>query len=235
MPADRRRVEQHLRAHQARDARRLRIPLVPADQHADRRVARLPHAEAARLACLFAVVVEMAVAGREVVLLVEQRIVRDVHLAVDAEEAPVGVDDRRRVAVDAGRLPLEDRHDDDDRQLTRERLHRVRRRTGNRLGQVEAVALLRLAEVERVEQLLQADDLRAAPGRVPHEPLGAPDDCSAASRIRVVLDDPDREHLLDCPSQNWTGRSVVAASGSGLEKLSSVVVDQLIHTTKSLC
>ena len=175
MPSDRRRIEQHLRAHQARDARGFRIPLVPADQHADRRVARLPHAEAARLAWLFAVVIEVAVAGREVVLLVEQRIVGDVHLPVDAEEAPVRVDDRRRVPIDAGGLPLEDRHDEDDRQLTRELLHRIRGRSGNRLCQVEAVALLRLAEVERVEQLLQADDLRAAPGRVPHEPLGAPE------------------------------------------------------------
>ncbi len=47
MPADRGRIEEHLRAEQARDARGLRIPLVPADQHADRRVARLPDLEAA--------------------------------------------------------------------------------------------------------------------------------------------------------------------------------------------
>ena len=34
---------------------------------------------------------------------------------------------------------------------------------GDRLGQIEALALLRLAEVRRVEELLQADDLRARP------------------------------------------------------------------------
>src|SRR5687767_5389158 len=35
MPADRRRIEEDLRAHEARDPRGLRVPLVPADQHAD--------------------------------------------------------------------------------------------------------------------------------------------------------------------------------------------------------
>ena len=174
------------------------IPLVPADQHADRRVARLPHAEAAGFAGLFAVIVEMPVARGEVVLLVEQRVVRDVHLPVDAEQAAIGVDDRRRVPVDAGGLPLEDRHDDDDRQLARQRLHRVGRRPGNRFGEIEAIALLRLAEVERVEQLLQADNLRASSGRVPHEPLGAPK-VALRIRVRMILDDPDREHLwIDC-------------------------------------
>ena len=127
----------------------------------------------------------------------EQRIVGDVHLPVDAKQAAIGVDDGRRVPVEAGGLPLENRHDDHDRQLAGELLHRVRRRPGNRFGEIEAVALLRLAEVERVEQLLQADDLRAASGRVPHEPLGAPE-VALRIRIRMILDDPDGEHLTLC-------------------------------------
>ena len=49
-------------------------------------------------------------------------------------------------------------------ELLRELLHRVGRRPGNRLGEIEALALLRLAEVRRVEQLLEADDLRALVG-----------------------------------------------------------------------
>ena len=51
VPADRRRKKEHLRAHERRDARRLGIPLVPADQHADRRDLRLEHAKAATAAC----------------------------------------------------------------------------------------------------------------------------------------------------------------------------------------
>ena len=90
MPADGRRIEEHLRAEEARDARRFRVPLIPADEHADRGVARLPHLEA-----------RVPVARREVVLLVEQRVVRDVHLAIHAEQAAVGVDDGGRIAIDA--------------------------------------------------------------------------------------------------------------------------------------
>src|SRR5690349_24865453 len=76
MPADRGRVEEHLRAEQRRDPRRFRIPLVPADQYADRGVAGLPDLEAVRFAGSLAVIVEVAVSGGEVVLLVEERIVR---------------------------------------------------------------------------------------------------------------------------------------------------------------
>src|SRR5436305_1654480 len=50
MPADRRRVEQDLRAHQTGDARRFGITLIPADEDADGRVARLPDPEAGLVA-----------------------------------------------------------------------------------------------------------------------------------------------------------------------------------------
>src|ERR1700704_2885077 len=98
MPSDRGGVEEYLRAEQRGDACRLRIPLVPADQYADRCVARPPGLEAVRLAGLLAVIVEVPVSGREVVLLIEQRVVRDVHLPVDAEECSVRVDDSGGVA-----------------------------------------------------------------------------------------------------------------------------------------
>ena len=72
-----------------------RIPLVPADEHADRRVAGPPRLEA-------------GVAGGKVELLVEERIVRDVHLPVNAEELAVGVNDRSGVVVEAGGALLEE-------------------------------------------------------------------------------------------------------------------------------
>ena len=108
------------------------------------------------------------------------------------EHAAVGVDDDGGVPVDAGRLPLEQRHDQHDGQLAREARHRVRRRAGNRLGEIEAIALLRLAEVRRVEQLLEADDLRTAAGRLAHQPLGARDVGRGVGR-RVILDEADGE------------------------------------------
>jgi hypothetical protein len=138
------------------------------------------------------VIVEVAVAGREVVLLVEQRIVRNVHLAIDAEQRPVGIDDRSRVPIDPRRLPLEHGNDDDDGELAREALHRLRARARNRLRQIEAIALLRLAEVERVIELLEADDLRAARRRLADQTLGAAD-VLADVRAGMVLNDSDRE------------------------------------------
>src|SRR5690606_11686339 len=58
-------------------------------------------------------------------------------------------------------LTLEDRHDDDDLQLFRQSQHPIRGRPGDRLRQVEPVGVRRLAEVGRVEELLETDDLRA--------------------------------------------------------------------------
>ena len=74
VPADGRRVEDQLGAGEGRQARRLREPLVPADQHADAPGAGVeaPEPEIAR---------------REVVLLVVAGVVGDVHLAVDARPA----------------------------------------------------------------------------------------------------------------------------------------------------
>src|SRR5678810_1217465 len=75
------------------------------DRHADVREARLPHAKAAGLLRNspnpIVAIVDRRVARCEVVLLVEQRNIRDVHLAIDTEHRSVGVDDRRRVAIDA--------------------------------------------------------------------------------------------------------------------------------------
>src|SRR4030065_2539964 len=50
VPPERRRVEQHLGPEKGRDTRGFRVPLVPADENADRGVPGLPHFEAAGLA-----------------------------------------------------------------------------------------------------------------------------------------------------------------------------------------
>src|SRR5450759_2489616 len=75
MPANGRGIKQDVGAKQRRYARGLRIPLVPANQHADGGVAGLPHHEAARLAGRSATAGRLhgirRLAGREVVLLLE--------------------------------------------------------------------------------------------------------------------------------------------------------------------
>ena len=74
MPADGRGIKQNVRAAQAGKPRAFRIPLVPADQHADAAVARVEIGKA-------------QIARREIEFLVVERIVGDVHLAVDARAA----------------------------------------------------------------------------------------------------------------------------------------------------
>ena len=69
MPADTGRIKNHLSTPERGDPRSLRIPLVPANLHAD---ASVPGVE----------IWEAEIAGSEVKLFVIQRIVRDVHLAV---------------------------------------------------------------------------------------------------------------------------------------------------------
>ena len=80
------------------------IPLVPADQHADAAVARVEIGEA-------------QIARREIELLVVERIVGDVHLAVDAQQRAVGVEHGGRVVIQPGGAALEERRDDDHVEL----------------------------------------------------------------------------------------------------------------------
>ncbi len=96
MPADGRGIKQNVRATQAREARAFRIPLIPADQHADAAVARVE-------------IGKSEIAGREIKFFVIERVVGDVHLAINAQQRAVGIEHRRRVVVEAGGAALEER------------------------------------------------------------------------------------------------------------------------------
>ena len=76
MPADGGGIEEDLGALQRGEARAFGIPLVPADERADAAVRRVDG-------------LESEIAGREVELLVVERIVGDVHLAIDADDGAV--------------------------------------------------------------------------------------------------------------------------------------------------
>src|SRR4051794_18884474 len=76
MPADRGGIKDQLRTAQRGQARSFRIPLIPANAHSDVSLLRRPGFES-------------EIAGREVKLLVERRVIRDVHLAIFAEELAV--------------------------------------------------------------------------------------------------------------------------------------------------
>src|SRR5262249_28735232 len=88
VPADGGGVEEDFCTLQCRQSGGLGEPLVPADEDADVGVGGFPDAEA-------------GVAGGEVEFFVIERVVGDVHLAIDAQDRPVGVDDGRGVVVQA--------------------------------------------------------------------------------------------------------------------------------------
>ncbi len=151
MPADGGRVEKNLRTLHRGEARGFGIPLIPADQHTDLAITRLPR-------------FETKVAGREIEFLVEQRIIRNVHLAIDAEQRTVGINDRSGVVINAGRALLKQRGDDG-------RLCASSRACGGRrcwdresFRPVQNFCGLALAEILRTKKFLRADDLRAGLG-----------------------------------------------------------------------
>ena len=111
---------------------------------------------------------EAEVAGGEVELFVVERVVGDVHLAVDAAERTIGVEDGGGVVVDAQSALFEERCNQDDAVLPGGGGEFLSGRAGDGLGQVEQGVVFALAEVLGLEKLGQADDLRAFGGRVGH-------------------------------------------------------------------
>ena len=82
-------------------------------------------------------------------------------LAVLAEVAAVGVDDRGGIVIDAGHLAFVDRHDHHHLVLLGELLHQLDRGPRDRLGDVAPLRVLAGAEVGAVEDFLQAEELDA--------------------------------------------------------------------------
>ena len=153
LPADRRRIEEDVRTEQRRRACGLGEPLIPADEHAESSRRRFMHLEA-------------EIPGREVELLVVERIVRDVHLAIAPGELAGFVEDDGGVVVEAGRAALEERDDERDPEICGLLRERLGRRARNRLRPVEAPRVFALAEIVGPEELGQADDFGALPRRV---------------------------------------------------------------------
>src|SRR5438270_12744775 len=106
MPADRGGIEDDLGPGESSQPRALGIPLVPADERA--------HASEVRVEGL-----EAEIAGSEIKLFVIERIVGDVHLAIQPEDLSVGIDHHGGVVIDAARALLKERGDDRDLRLLR--------------------------------------------------------------------------------------------------------------------
>ena len=148
MPTDRRRVEQNLRPLKRCETRRLGIPLVPANTHADPTESRVPSTKT-------------QIAGSEVKFFVKKRVVRNVHLPVFAEKRSVRINDRRRVVIKARRPTLEKRGDEHNATFLGNGLHRLGGWPGDGLGEFEVFVILDLAKIHRGEKLLETHDVRA--------------------------------------------------------------------------
>src|ERR1700723_110653 len=151
MPADARGIENYLRTTKRHRPRALRVPLIPADLHAD-------------AAAVYVERRKTEVTRGEVKLLVVQRVVRDVHLAISAQERSVGVNHRAGVVVQARGAALEQGSDDCDFGLARNGREHVGRGPGKRFGKIKKVGVFCAAEILAVKQLVHADDLCASLG-----------------------------------------------------------------------
>src|SRR5262245_51917536 len=104
---------------------------------------------------------EPQVARSEIELFIIERVVRNVHLAVDARQMAVGVNHHGGVVVNARRAAFKQRTDDDDAARGRQSAERLRAWPRNRFGKIEVRMILALAEIARAEQLLGRNHVRA--------------------------------------------------------------------------
>src|SRR5712691_4605189 len=107
MPADSGWIKNDFRAAQRGQSRRFRVPLVPANADADFPARSVPS-------------LKSKIARRKIKLLVIERVVRDVHLAIFADKFSIRVDDSGGVVIDTGPAFLKQGRDDDDAKLARE-------------------------------------------------------------------------------------------------------------------
>lgn len=156
LPTDRRGVENHVRSRHSGQTCSLWIPLIPAHQRRNPTELRIEGAET-------------RIARREVKLLVEQRIFRDMHFPVQTGLRSIGIDHHRRVVIQPWRTLLEHGSHHHNPQLFGYPGKFFGGRPRDGLGQVKQLMLLALAaEILRAKQFLQAHNLRTFRGSFPH-------------------------------------------------------------------
>src|SRR5262249_32315178 len=146
--------KENVRSLQRRQAGALRIPLIPADQHTDAAEMGIERPET-------------EVARGEVILLEIEGIVGDVHLAVEAAQTAIRVEDDRAVVIHPGGAPLEQRRHHHRAGLPRYLRKALGRRARNRFRQVKEPGILRLTEITSAKELLQTNDLSSGVGGLP--------------------------------------------------------------------
>src|SRR5437660_4634242 len=107
--------------------------------------------------------------------LFRSRVVRDVHLAILAEQFSIGIEDDGCIVINTGAAFLEKRCDNHDVELACELTESSCRSSGNFLGQRKICVIFGLTKILRPEKFRQANDLRALFRCVANESNGAPE------------------------------------------------------------
>ena len=121
VPADGGGIEEDFSSLQRRQSRGFGVPLVPADQHADLRVGGAPGAKT-------------GVTRSEIEFFVIERIVRDMHFAIDTGDGAIGFDDGGSVVIEAGGAFFEEGGDDDNFVFAGDFGKQIGARSGDRFG-----------------------------------------------------------------------------------------------------
>src|SRR5579883_115224 len=151
MPADGCGIEEHVCALKSGNACAFRVPLVPADERADFAYRCIERFKA-------------EIAGSEVELFVIERIVGDVHLAVQAADASIFLQNDRGIVVQSRRAALKEGSNNDNFLLASNGAKPFGAGAGNGFGQIEEIMVLALTEILGAEKLRQADDICAHAG-----------------------------------------------------------------------
>src|ERR1019366_6720132 len=137
----------------------LGMPLIPADQRAEFSGGSVEGFEA-------------KIAGSEIIFFVVERIVGNVHLAVDADESAAriaaGIKERDRVVIEPRRALLEERRDQHNFILQGGGGELLRPRARDRLREIEQSGVFALAEILRLEELGQTNNFGAFSCRLRH-------------------------------------------------------------------
>jgi hypothetical protein len=145
VPADGGGEEEDLGAFEGGEAGAFGIPLVPADEGADGAGGGAGGFEA-------------EVAGGEVELFVVERVVGDVHLAVEVGDGAIFFDGDGGVVVQARRSPFEKAGYEDDAGLAADAGEDIGGGAWDGLGEIEEGVFFALAEVLGTEELREADE-----------------------------------------------------------------------------
>src|ERR1019366_4167742 len=159
MPSNSGRVKKNAGSLQCSKPRAFGIPLIPADQRAEFSGGSVEGFEA-------------KIAGSEIIFFVVKRIVGNVHLAINADERAIGIaagiKDRDRVVIEPRRALLEERRDQHNFILQGGGGELLRPRARDRLREIEQSGVFALAEILRLEELGQTNNVGAFSCRLRH-------------------------------------------------------------------